>query len=140
MEQIFHHLINHLALDRLQHGDYVGGFASYSTGAIRGGGADRWCGGLEILSAHHLATVKAHPHVLCDHVHHRLTEDFYRTLYFNLRGGPSNSSQTMVTYIYNNAFRYSKLGYGSALAYVLFVLIFIVSLINLKAFGSDPTN
>ncbi len=52
-------------------------------------GADRWCGGLEILSAHHLATVKAHPHVLCDHVHHRLTEDFYRTLYFNLRGGPA---------------------------------------------------
>ena len=41
-------------------------------------------------------------------------------------GGPSNSSQTMVTYIYNNAFRYSKLGYGSALAYVLFVLIFML--------------
>jgi lactose/L-arabinose transport system permease protein len=53
-------------------------------------------------------------------------------------GGPNNSSQTMVTYIYNNAFRYSKLGYGSALAYVLFLLVLVVSLINLKVFGSNP--
>lgn len=53
-------------------------------------------------------------------------------------GGPNNSSQTMVTYIYNNAFRYSKLGYGSALAYVLFLLVLVASVINLKVFGSNP--
>jgi lactose/L-arabinose transport system permease protein len=53
-------------------------------------------------------------------------------------GGPNNSSQTMVTYIYNNAFRYSKLGYGSALAYVLFLIVLVASVINLKAFGSNP--
>ncbi|NMB10955.1 MAG: sugar ABC transporter permease [Firmicutes bacterium] len=53
-------------------------------------------------------------------------------------GGPNNSSQTMVTYIYNNAFRYSKLGYGSALAYVLFLIVLVASVINLKAFGGNP--
>jgi lactose/L-arabinose transport system permease protein len=55
-------------------------------------------------------------------------------------GGPNNSSQTMVTYIYNNAFRYSKLGYASALAYVLFVVILGASLVNLKIFGSNPAD
>jgi|LSQX01.1.fsa_nt_gb lactose/L-arabinose transport system permease protein len=53
-------------------------------------------------------------------------------------GGPNNSSQTMVTYIYNNAFRYGRMGYGSALAYVLFLIILFVSVVNLKIFGSNP--
>jgi len=55
-------------------------------------------------------------------------------------GGPNNSSQTMVTYIYNNAFRYSRLGYGSALAYVLFLLILFFSLTSLKVFGNNPVD
>lgn len=55
-------------------------------------------------------------------------------------GGPNNSSQTMVTYIYNNAFRYGRMGYGSALAYVLFLIIMFVSLINLKIFGNSPVD
>jgi multiple sugar transport system permease protein len=47
-------------------------------------------------------------------------------------GGPANATNVTVFYIYTNAFQYSQLGYSSAMAVVLFALIFTVSLIQLK--------
>ena len=35
-------------------------------------------------------------------------------------GGPNNETNTMVLYLYNNAFKYQRLGYASAIAWVLF--------------------
>lgn len=45
------------------------------------------------------------------------------------RGGPENSTMSFVLYLYNNAFNYYYWGYASALAYVLFILIMLVTLI-----------
>ncbi len=46
------------------------------------------------------------------------------------QGGPAKSTTTLVMYIYQNGFSFFKMGYGSALAFVLFVFILIVTLIQ----------
>ena len=43
------------------------------------------------------------------------------------QGGPIGSSTTLVYYMYMNAFEYSKLGYASAITYVLFLLLMLIS-------------
>jgi ABC-type sugar transport system permease subunit len=47
-------------------------------------------------------------------------------------GGRNNSLLTPVMYIYQMGFGYLRFGYGSAVAYVLFVLILGASLLNLR--------
>ncbi len=39
-------------------------------------------------------------------------------------GGPDNSTLTLVVYLYQNGFQYFKQGYASAIAWVLFIVIF----------------
>lgn len=46
-------------------------------------------------------------------------------------GGPGRSTSVLVHYLYQNAFQYFRMGYASALAYVLFFLVFLVTLIQL---------
>ena len=43
------------------------------------------------------------------------------------RGGPLNASQTIVYYVYELAFQTTRYGYGSAVAYGLFVLTMILT-------------
>lgn len=45
-------------------------------------------------------------------------------------GGPADATRTLVMYIYDNAFRYLRMGYGSALAIVLFAIIFVLTLLQ----------
>ena len=45
------------------------------------------------------------------------------------KGGPGNSLLFYVYYLYSNAFNYFKMGYGSALAWILFVIIMVLTLI-----------
>ncbi len=47
-------------------------------------------------------------------------------------GGPVYATLTIVLHIYNNAFRSFKMGYASALAYVLFAILLILTLIQLR--------
>lgn len=51
-------------------------------------------------------------------------------------GSPAGATNTLLTYFYQNSFRYYKMGYGSAIATVLFVLILLVTLIQ-KRFSND---
>lgn len=50
------------------------------------------------------------------------------------QGGPMNSSTTLVYYMYQNAYEYSKMGYAAAIAYVLFVLLIVLSLFMVKRY------
>jgi len=43
-------------------------------------------------------------------------------------GGPANSTNTLVMYIYQNGFKWFRMGYASALALILFIIIFIVTI------------
>ncbi|HUW11223.1 MAG TPA: sugar ABC transporter permease [Anaerolineae bacterium] len=47
-------------------------------------------------------------------------------------GGPLNSSNVYVYYLYQNAFRWFKAGYASALAMVLFVIILVITVIQVR--------
>lgn len=46
------------------------------------------------------------------------------------QGGPAKSTTTLVMYIYQNGFSFFKMGYGSSLAFVLFLCILAVTLIQ----------
>jgi multiple sugar transport system permease protein len=53
-------------------------------------------------------------------------------VYIMTNGGPNNSTSVIVFYIYQNAFMFFKQGYASAMAYILFAIIFIATLIQMK--------
>ncbi len=48
------------------------------------------------------------------------------------RGGPQNATLFMVLYIYDSAFRFYRMGYAAALAWLLFFLIMIVTIVQLR--------
>jgi len=54
--------------------------------------------------------------------------------YVMTQGGPINSSLTLVHYMYNYGFKYLEMGYASAVSVVLFILIFISTLLQKKVF------
>lgn len=51
-------------------------------------------------------------------------------------GGPMDATKTIVLFIYENGFRYFKMGYAAASSYILFAFIFIVTLLQIK-FGDQ---
>jgi len=50
--------------------------------------------------------------------------------YVMTNGGPAKSTTTLVLYIFQNGFSFFKMGYGSALAFMLFVSILIITLVQ----------
>lgn len=51
-------------------------------------------------------------------------------------GGPSNSTYLFGMMLYDNAFRYFKMGYASALSWVLFIIIMVFTVILFKTSNS----
>ena len=49
------------------------------------------------------------------------------------RGGPVGSTDTLVHHLYETAFRYHEMGYASAMAFVLLVVILVFSLLQMRA-------
>lgn len=52
--------------------------------------------------------------------------------YVMTAGGPMNRTLLYVIYLYNNAFGYFRMGYASALAWVLFVVILLITIAQLR--------
>lgn len=48
------------------------------------------------------------------------------------QGGPAGATSVIVEQIVNNAFRYGKMGYAATLSWVLFLIIFVITLIQNK--------
>lgn len=51
------------------------------------------------------------------------------------RGGPMNATITPIIDIFNQAFLNFRLGYASAMAYIYFIIIFFLTLIQVRYFG-----
>ncbi|WP_284645057.1 carbohydrate ABC transporter permease [Paenibacillus silviterrae] len=49
-------------------------------------------------------------------------------IYILTKGGPGTSTHVMVYYIYEQAFKYNEFGYGSAISFVLFFIILMLTL------------
>ena len=45
-------------------------------------------------------------------------------------GGPGTATYTLVYYIYTSAFKYYRMGYGSAIAVILFLMLLVVTIIQ----------
>ncbi|WP_246309697.1 carbohydrate ABC transporter permease [Paenibacillus alginolyticus] len=52
-------------------------------------------------------------------------------------GGPNSSTETVVFYIYKQAFTQMRMGYATAAAFVLFAIVLAISLIQMKLFNKD---
>jgi multiple sugar transport system permease protein len=48
-------------------------------------------------------------------------------------GGPNNASLFFVLYLYRNAFQYFKMGYAAAMAWVLFIIIMVLTLLVFRS-------
>ena len=58
----------------------------------------------------------------------------FAEIYVMTKGGPLNSSKTIVYYIYERAFENLDLGYASAMAVVLLAIVMVFSMINILCF------
>jgi multiple sugar transport system permease protein len=53
-------------------------------------------------------------------------------VYVLTSGGPLGATKVLVFYVYEHAFQFFNMGYASAAAYVLFAILFILTLIQVK--------
>ena len=60
------------------------------------------------------------------------TLNIFGLVWVMTEGGPSNHTDTMLTYLYRLAFTESNFGYATALGVVVFILIFGIALISLR--------
>jgi multiple sugar transport system permease protein len=63
------------------------------------------------------------------------TFQYFTTAFVLTAGGPAGSTTFYALLIYNNAFRYFKMGYASALAWLLFAFVLILTLLIFKTSG-----
>ena len=61
----------------------------------------------------------------------------FEEVYVMSRGGPANSSKTIVYYLYEKGFSSLEMGYASAIGVVLFVIVFVLSVLSVRSV--DPT-
>lgn len=61
--------------------------------------------------------------------------DLFKTfdvIYILTRGGPGISTETLALYTFTNAFGFLRMGYGSALATILFVVVLLISILVMR--------
>ncbi|TQS74320.1 sugar ABC transporter permease [Ornithinibacillus gellani] len=65
------------------------------------------------------------------------TLQLFDEAYILTTGGPNNATMTITLYLYETGFKYFEFGYASALAYVLVVIIAIISWVQMKVVGDS---
>lgn len=61
----------------------------------------------------------------------------FTSVYLMTKGGPGGQTEVLLTYMYRMAFDSLDFGYGSAVAMLLTILVFVASLLQLKFFSFD---
>lgn len=56
----------------------------------------------------------------------------FEQTYIMTQGGPGNSTLTLVYQIFLNGFTYLRMGYASALSFVLFAMLFVITIIQVR--------
>ncbi|PIQ87365.1 MAG: hypothetical protein COV74_00970 [Candidatus Omnitrophica bacterium CG11_big_fil_rev_8_21_14_0_20_45_26] len=59
--------------------------------------------------------------------------------YIMTGGGPNGATTTIIYYIYNHAFEWYHMGYAAAISWVLFLIIFLITLAKWKLFSNEVT-
>ena len=63
----------------------------------------------------------------------RATQNAFAVIYVMTGGGPVNATNIIVMYLYEQAFHFFRMGYASAVAYVLFTIVFALTLLQFYA-------
>jgi len=63
--------------------------------------------------------------------------NLFSEIYNLTGGGPINATLTPVIVIFNQAFDNFRLGYASAMAYVYFLILFALTLLQFRYFGQQ---
>ena len=58
--------------------------------------------------------------------------NIFEAIFVMTEGRPAGTTNTLLYYIYYNGFQVYKMGYASALAWILFVMLFVLTLIQFK--------
>ncbi|MBR0373314.1 MAG: sugar ABC transporter permease [Mogibacterium sp.] len=61
----------------------------------------------------------------------------YDEVFVTTNGGPGHASETLATYLYKVGFRNDQMGYASAIAFFIFIVTFIIGLMQMKAYELD---
>ena len=61
----------------------------------------------------------------------------FAIVYTSTKGGPNSFSKILSILIFENGFKYFKMGYASALAVIQFIIMFVFSYIQFKVFKSE---
>jgi multiple sugar transport system permease protein len=61
------------------------------------------------------------------------TFQFFTSAYVLTRGGPADATLFYNLYLYNTAFRYMDMGYASALAWILFIITLVITLLVFRS-------
>jgi multiple sugar transport system permease protein len=61
----------------------------------------------------------------------------FTQIFIMTNGGPVRKTTTVVYYIYTTAFKNFDMGYASAMAYALFAMIFVLTLLQMKFFYNE---
>ncbi len=59
----------------------------------------------------------------------------FEQAYIMTRGGPNGATTTLEYYIYNNLYEWHHVGYAASVAWFLFIIIFVITLINWRFGG-----
>ena len=65
---------------------------------------------------------------------------YFDLIYVMTDGGPGTSTELMATYMYKQSFKTFNMGYGSAVAGGMFILITMVSLVTMKLLNGRKEN
>jgi multiple sugar transport system permease protein len=64
----------------------------------------------------------------------------FDTIAVATRGGPVDSTSAIIWYIYESAFRFSKMGYASAMSVLLFLVLISVTLLQMRVLRADSSD
>ena len=59
----------------------------------------------------------------------------FNLVYIMTQGGPGNATQVYVYYLWENAFSFFRMGYASAMAYILFLIMLVITLFQVRLVG-----
>jgi len=56
----------------------------------------------------------------------------FEQTYIMTQGGPGNATLTLVYHIFQNGFTYLRMGYASAMSFVLFAILFVITIVQVR--------
>jgi len=62
----------------------------------------------------------------------------FTAVYIMTEGGPLHATDVIVYHIYRNAWEYLRMGYASAMAWALFAIVFVITLVQFRWLGARP--